>query len=271
MNETIYVVSHKDTWHSANPKYQLLQVGSATSSQRLDALHDDSGISISKKNQHYCELTGLYWIWKNDQASDVVGLCHYRRYFAFQKDHNQFLAEIQVASDNTDEIEALINPLGIEGYLELYDVLLPVPAYLNESIGEQYCIIHRQTDWAVLQSVIAELYPDYISSMDKVFHRKSLYAYNMFVMKKAKFDCYMEWLFPILEKVESQIYVSADSYQTRIFGFMAERLLNLYVYHCQFRIKELPIVFIKEDQQPTQVQHKRVLQLINEQLRKLHR
>ena len=42
---------------------------------------DDEGDNISAANPHYCELTGVYWAWKNLDA-DYVGLAHYRRHFA---------------------------------------------------------------------------------------------------------------------------------------------------------------------------------------------
>lgn len=49
----------------------------------LGIQRDDTGDNISLKNSSYCELTGMYWAWKNLRGVDVIGLCHYRRYFDF--------------------------------------------------------------------------------------------------------------------------------------------------------------------------------------------
>lgn len=41
---------------------------------------DNEGDNISAKNPYYCELTGIYYAWKNIPA-EYLGLVHYRRYF----------------------------------------------------------------------------------------------------------------------------------------------------------------------------------------------
>lgn len=57
-----------------------IQVGAALTDKRIAMVTDNQGENISEKNKKYCELTALYWIWKNDHAK-YVGLSHYRRRF----------------------------------------------------------------------------------------------------------------------------------------------------------------------------------------------
>ena len=63
--------------------------------------------NISQLNPYYCELTGLYWAWKNLDC-DYLGLVHYRRYFTKK---NQFYREnlkIDEVVLNKDDIELLL-------------------------------------------------------------------------------------------------------------------------------------------------------------------
>jgi len=243
IKKTIYVACHKDCWTSKHPEYIKIQVGAAIADKRLAMLGDDTGESISKKNKNYSELAALYWIWKNDKTSDVVGLCHYRRYFAFQEIDST--KGPMLTEENVEEIiEKIIDPVNIEALFDTYEIILPVPYIMQVTVEQQYCYFHISEDWKILKEVIATLFPDYTGSMEQVFQGEKLYSCNMLVMKKKALDEYAEWLFAILDEVEKKVKISTDSYQARVFGYMAERLLNLYVYHHGLRIKEYPIVFL---------------------------
>ena len=80
MKIVMIVAAHKAYRMPEDPMYLPLHVGKAGKSLELGFQGDDTGDNISEKNPEYCELTGLYWAWKNLDA-DYIGLSHYRRYF----------------------------------------------------------------------------------------------------------------------------------------------------------------------------------------------
>ncbi|WP_378950846.1 DUF4422 domain-containing protein [Pelosinus sp. sgz500959] len=252
MKSTFYIACHKPYWTPVHPDYQVLHVGATTSDTKLPGFRDDEGESISEKNSNYCELTGLFWIWKNDRTSDVIGLCHYRRYFAFQEPGRGIFPgsrEIIAGRDFTSYLDKMINPAKLDLYLSKYDMILPTPRCFPIGIEEYYQENHIPEDWNIMKEVLNLLFPEYSSSMEKVFADKWFYPYNMFIMHRKIFDEYMPWLFSILDEVEKRINISQDIYQRRVFGFLAERLLNVYVYHHSFKVKEIPIIFIDEQQE----------------------
>ena len=63
----IFVVMHKIVnleKMKLDKIYKRLLVGQKSTDEK-DILIDSTKDNISEKNKFYCELTGLYWIWKN--------------------------------------------------------------------------------------------------------------------------------------------------------------------------------------------------------------
>lgn len=153
--------------------YVPLHVGAA-GKESLGYLPDNTGDHISSKNPNYCELTGLYWAWKNLDC-EYIGLCHYRRYFGKS-----------IHTRNTDKKkEAIFHREDYENLLQKYDVLLPKKRnYYIETVRSQYEHAHCRSDLDEAERVVKEMYPPYAEAFSKVMNRKKLYILNMFVMKK---------------------------------------------------------------------------------------
>lgn len=192
-----------------------------------DYILDSNLDNISNKNKNYCELTGMYWIWKNVK-SDIKGLVHYRRYL---KKH--FLSTKIIGEDS------------IKTIMQNYDIILPVPrVYPFSSVEIHYKNSHNFSDLMQLRFVVSELSPDYLEDFDNFFEGSHLSLFNIIIAKAEIYDQYCSWLFPILFKLESKLNLTAyDSYQTRVIGFLGERLLNVWIRHnkIQYRIKYLPV------------------------------
>lgn len=226
-----------------------IHVGKAISQVNLGFSGDDTNDNISKKNPYFCELTAFYWIWKNVKE-DVVGLCHYRRYFNFKNDHtkiNKIGDDFAKWSGNNLET---IKPI-----FEQYDVVLPKKKASKKhpaTLYDYYTKEHIQSDLDTVLDVIKEKYPDQYQMAYETLHDSTTgYYFNMLVAKKEEFDNYAKWLFDILFEVEKRIQKDVeirDSYQKRVYGFLSERLMTVYIaLHPELKIKEVPLLFIEED------------------------
>lgn len=200
----------------------------------LGYIGDNTGDNISVKNPNYCELTGLYWAWKN-VSCDYIGLCHYRRYFASN-------AKAQ------DKKTTIFHKSDYEKMLQQYDVLLPQKRnYYIETVRSQYEHAHNKRDLDEVEKIVQGLYPEYSEAFTVVMSRRKLYIFNMFVMKKEKFNEYCKWLFDILFELEKRIDITDyDPYNARVFGFLSERLFNVWLEKQNLKIKEVPVVFLEK-------------------------
>ena len=89
-NIKIIVCCHKNDIYRDSDIYLPVHVGKANTELSLNMQGDNVGDNISEKNLSYCELTGMYWAWKNLKGVDFIGLCHYRRYFDFDHEGRCF-------------------------------------------------------------------------------------------------------------------------------------------------------------------------------------
>ena len=233
----IYVITHKEVKKATiSPTYKRLFVGAALNNPpKSGYLRDDEGDNISAKNKTYCELTGLYWIWKHSDAK-YCGLVHYRRYL---------FGEIcpERRHDKLPAGPLLLEAGEVKRILSEKDIILPEKYVLNEyNVKSHYETFHHIKDLLCCRDVINEKYPEYIPAFDEVMEYKTIYYANMMVAKRDLFNKYCEWLFNVLFEVEKRSDISDyDDYQKRIFGFLSERLLNVFVRHNELKVEIRPV------------------------------
>ncbi|MCM8711375.1 DUF4422 domain-containing protein [Clostridium sp. SYSU_GA19001] len=240
MDIKILVATHKKYAMPQEKIYIPLHVGKE-SKEKLDYQGDNTGDNISIKNANYCELTGLYWAWKNLKC-DYIGLCHYRRYFT---NKNLF---IRVLKKNS-KFDLILKKIEIENLFKKYDIILPRKRnYYIETIKSHYEHAHNIRDLEETRKIIEQKYPEYLKSFDAVMKRRTLYLFNMFIMKKEQFDNYCKWVFDILFELEKRIDISHyNNYQKRVFGFLSERLFNVWLeYNCNFIKKQIRVINLEK-------------------------
>ena len=221
-----------------------IQVGKALTDVDLGIQGDDTGDNISFKNGSYCELTGIYWAWKNLDDADYVGLCHYRRYFDFHHKSPAFDGSLVTPEDKMGGFDYSLPPL--DDIFGEYDVILHRPKTFPCTVFTDYARKHSGIDLKKVLDLLVEMYPDCAADVGKFFYRNNRYSpCNMFIMRKKELDAYCSWLFPLLERAEELVDTgSYDSMQKRIWGFVGERLLPFYVYHNRMKAKYFPVCFM---------------------------
>lgn len=242
----VFVVYHKDSLRIKSDILEPIHVGRANATetnivQLNDIIGDDTGDNISFKNDRYCELTAQYWAWKNCK-SDYIGFFHYRRLFnlnnssslcEFYDVNNKFLAD------------AGLNDSNINSLCQKFDIILP-PVYDVHPAGfknylmtnyDFYVKFHEKKHIDLTISILKSKYPEYSESADEYFKSKKSFFFNMFIMRSDIFSEYMEWLFDILGTLEAILNEQNDQKQSRLYGFLSERLLNIFIL---YKMKNFP-------------------------------
>ena len=229
----IIVATHKPYWMPSDELYVPVQVG-AEGKENLGFTTDNTGSNISFKNANYCELTGLYWAWKNLDC-EYLGLAHYRRHFTV----------LHGTSDRRD----IMTLDQARGLFQDVDALLPKKRnYWIESNYSQYAHAHHAIDLDETRRIIEEKYPEYLKNYDSSMKKTTGHRFNMFIMKKELADAYCTWLFDILFELERRLDISDYSANDkRVFGFVSERLLDVWLEQNHIKYKDIPYIFLEKE------------------------
>lgn len=195
-NVRILVCTHKEGPVRDDDIYMPVQVGKSASTIDLGCQGDDVGDNISGKNKTYCELTGLYWAWKNLKDVDYIGLCHYRRYFDLSPKKYIF-KHIESDSITWECFVKTPSTLDFADVFTQYDVILPTARVFDRSVVDEHIFNSGFIDYMILEQVILKLYPAYRNSVLDVFYKKNYIPQrNMFIMKRNYFIVMPNGCFP---------------------------------------------------------------------------
>lgn len=238
----VFVAAHKKTDIFDSNVLQPIQVGACSKAKFPWALHDDEGDNISNLNPSYCELTAQYWAWKNVDA-EYYGFCHYRRYFNFSDvryEENDFGEIMEPVINGKSQRKYGLTDENISALVSKYDIITTEFKDLRDFPGDastpygQYeaaPYLHIE-DLDLVMSIVKEMYPEYVRDVDDFLNGNESCFCNMFIMKKALFNDYCSWLFPILERFVELCDMSLYSKEAlRTPGHLSERLFNVFFKH----------------------------------------
>lgn len=234
----IIIATHKQYKMPKDEMYVPVHVG-AEGKNDLGYTKDNSGENISSLNPSFCELTGLYWAWKNLNA-DYIGLAHYRRHFSLKK--------------KNDKWDSILTYKQIEPYLSQIRVFVPNKRkYYIETLYSHYEHTHYIEQLDVTKDIITEKYPDYVDAYNQVMNQRYGYMFNMMIMEKELVDKYCTWLFDILFELKNRLNMpELSSFQGRFYGRVSELIFNVWLTHQiqngrikQSQIKELDCIHME--------------------------
>ena len=239
----MYVVTHKPTPHEDKlPEgYKLIHAGHVNAKEDFGYLGDDTGDNISRLNLYINEITALYWFWKNT-THEIVGLCHYRRFFT-------------TADDDAFAYEKILTRDAALELLERYDIIaakLNCEMIIQRELVQNDCGKKLATmGESILRKHILKAQPDYLDAFDAVIDSMTFYKCNMFITRRNVLDAYCKWLFSFLIDATEEVLRGAKLQNLpwsprRLMSFLAERMLTVWLIKNRLRIKELDIMFIKD-------------------------
>ncbi|EAL8878176.1 DUF4422 domain-containing protein, partial [Campylobacter jejuni] len=219
---------------------------------------DDTGDNISYLNRYFCELTGIYWAWKNYDklgSPDYIGFMHYRRIFDFYSDFEKLpinkkfnISELSYIDDFDKNM--YLNSENIINTILVYNRVIIKAQNVNPYSHYKYATdFLKIKDYDICLDIISKKFCKY-SKASKIYNnREESYFCNMFILPKEDFFEYCTFLFGVL--FEGQKLINTSKYniiEKRVFGHLAERLSGIfftYLKNKKYQLKELDVIYIK--------------------------
>ena len=128
--------------------------------------------------------------------------------------------------------------------LKNYDIILPKPSALKQTAENEIKIKCCDNEtFNKLREIVNNNHSDYLNEFDTFFKQNKVSLFNMMFCKAELFDSYCEWLFSILFDLEKCVdMTNFTDYQKRLYGFLSERLLNIWVKKERLKVKHLSVI-----------------------------
>jgi len=241
-------------------EFNYTPVGLGTDTFSSEWTRDNVGVNISSKNKFYGELTFHYWLWKNKLNSidkdKWIGFCGYRRFWKNKCSdsdmslniNQKILKKVHPSWENYDVI------LGEHIFLDQIPLIKIIKygktAFLRnpKAIFKKGRTIRFQFDMfhgnGVLDKAINLL--DQNEREDFKFYVRNNISFNcgnMFICRsKELMNRYYETIFPWLEKCEATFGFKFKGYESRIYGFLAERFMAFW-FNKYSKVLEIPVIY----------------------------
>ena len=193
----------------------------------IDQKHE--GDNIDFLNPWYCELTGLYYLWKHVD-DDIVGLEHYRRYFVNNK--GNLLSESEIRNAITDCDVLCIKE----------DYSRRIPNYIISYWDRNRTTIEIQKFLLFIKHFIGE---DFCNFCEQYMYGNWHALGNMFIGKKTVINEYCEYIFDLtLNYIEAERNFNREI-PRRMIGYFTEFLFGAWLIYNQKKIKFFNVRMIR--------------------------
>jgi hypothetical protein len=201
-----------------------IEVGAKKRNNFLYSLRDDVKNNISNKNEIFGELTGLYWVWKNEKIkpNDIIGFCHYNKALGISSKKI-----VKLFEKNKEKNLWITLP---STYIRRHD---------DEIVNKAFLV------------VLKEKYPQYYNNWFKFFDKNmegnGSRPANMFITTGNEFNKYCNFLFSVCFEAEKLLHdhMIESRNMKRYCAFMGERLLAVYLYTNNNEVIDVPMRYKK--------------------------